>query len=185
MDKPNNDCYSSFSKLYLLLIFLVGLVGCGKEGKDNKINAEPVISTFYLIRHAEKDRSNPDNRDPELNQKGLDRAIRWAEVFDNIALDAIYSTNYERTTMTAAPTSVKKDIDVQFYDPGTIEIEAFLADNEGRQVLIVGHSNTTPDFVNKLLGQEKHQFMDDHDNSSLFIVNIVNGQATDIQLRMD
>jgi len=31
---------------------------------------DPVISTFYFIRHAEKDRSNPENLDPELNQEG-------------------------------------------------------------------------------------------------------------------
>ena len=35
----------------------------------------PVISTYYLIRHSEKDRSNPENPDPELNQKGLGRAM--------------------------------------------------------------------------------------------------------------
>ena len=91
--------------LIALAIILVGSVSC-KE--DTKIVEDPVISTFYFIRHAEKDRIDPDNPDPELNQDGLDRAIKWAEVFDPIAIDVIYSTNYERTSMTAAPTSVKK-----------------------------------------------------------------------------
>ena len=169
----------------LLAPFIVGLVGCKQDDKDIEINKEPVVSTFYLIRHSEKDRSDPNNPDPELEQKGLDRAIRWAEVFDHIALDAIYSTNYERTTMTAAPTSVKKDIDIAFYDPNSLDIEDFKLQNRGKQVLVVGHSNTTPNFTNSLLGIEKYEAMDDDDNASLFIVRIVDGQATDMRLKLD
>lgn len=150
-----------------------------------EITEDPVISTFYFIRHAEKDRTDPENTDPELNQDGLGRAIKWAEVFDPIELGAIYSTNYERTSMTAAPTSVKKDIPVTYYDPSNIDIEAFKNSNEGLNVLVVGHSNTTPDFVNKMLQVEKYDAMDDNDNSSLFIIRIIDGEATDIRLKMD
>ncbi len=150
-----------------------------------EITEDPVVSTFYFIRHAEKDRTDPENRDPELNQDGLGRAIKWAEVFDPIDLDVVYSTNYERTSMTAAPTSVKKDITIKYYDPGNVDIEAFKNSNERLNVLVVGHSNTTPEFVNKMLGMEKYSPMDDTDNSSLFIVRIIDGEATDIRLRMD
>lgn len=150
-----------------------------------EITEDPVISTFYFIRHAEKDRTDQENLDPELNQDGLNRAIKWAEVFDAIPLDVIYSTNYERTSMTAAPTSVKKNIDVKYYDPSSMDIEAFKAENEGLNVLVVGHSNTTPDFVNKMLNNQKYDSMDDHDNGSLFIVRVIDGEATDFRLRMD
>ncbi|MDC6363129.1 MULTISPECIES: histidine phosphatase family protein [Flavobacteriaceae] len=168
--------------LIALAIILVGSVSC-KE--DTKIVEDPVISTFYFIRHAEKDRTDPDNPDPELNQDGLDRAIKWAEVFDPIAIDVIYSTNYERTSMTAAPTSVKKNVDVKYYDPNNIDIEQFKSENEGLNVLVVGHSNTTPAFVNKMIEVEKYEPMDDTDNSSLFIVRIIDGVPTDFRLKMD
>lgn len=168
--------------LIALAIILVGSVSC-KE--DTKIVEDPVISTFYFIRHAEKDRIDPDNPDPELNQDGLDRAIKWAEVFDPIAIDVIYSTNYERTSMTAAPTSVKKNVDVKYYDPNNIDIEQFKSENEGLNVLVVGHSNTTPAFVNKMIEVEKYEPMDDTDNSSLFIVRIIDGVPTDFRLKMD
>ena len=174
-----------YRKSYLLCILLVGLLGCKQEGKDIEINKEPVTSTFYLIRHSEKDRSDLTNHDPELNQKGLDRAIRWAEVFDPVPLDAIYSTNYERTTMTAAPTSVKKNIDIGFYDPQSTNIEEFKSKNRGANVLIVGHSNTTPEFANKLLGEKIYEAMDDDDNSSLFIVRFIDDQVTHMRLSMD
>lgn len=160
-------------------------MSCNDSNKDMEIKKDPVISTFYFIRHAEKDRTDPENRDPELNQEGLGRAIKWAEVFDPIQMDAIYSTNYERTSMTAAPTSVKKNITIQYYDPSNVDIEAFKAENEGQNVLVVGHSNTTPEFVNNMLGFEKYEHIDDSDNSSLFIVRIIDGEATDIRLQMD
>ncbi|MEW2922292.1 phosphoglycerate mutase family protein [Muricauda sp. ANG21] len=170
------------TKLLIAFAIIIGSIGCKK---DTKIVEDPVVSTYYFIRHAEKDRTDPDNPDPELNQDGLDRAIRWAEVFDPIEIDVIYSTNYERTSMTAAPTSVKKNIDVKYYDPDTVDIEQFKAENEGLNVLVVGHSNTTPAFVNKVIGVEKYNAMDDDDNSSLFIVRIIDGVPTDIRLKMD
>ncbi|WP_298925706.1 phosphoglycerate mutase family protein [uncultured Allomuricauda sp.] len=168
-----------------ITIFIVGSISCNDSNKDMENTKEAVVSTFYFIRHAEKDRTDPENNDPELNQDGLGRAIHWAEVFDPIGLDVIYSTNYERTSMTAAPTSVKKDIDVQYYDPKSVDVEAFKASNEGLNVLVVGHSHSTPTFVNNMLGIEKYDYMDDRDNSSLFIVRIIDGVATDIRLKMD
>src|SRR5690606_26133438 len=153
--------------------------------KDTKYAEDTIISTFYFIRHAEKDRTDPENPDPELNQEGLNRAIRWAEIFDPIPLDVIYSTNYERTSMTAAPTSVKKHIDIKYYDPDSIEIEQFKLENEGNNVLVVGHSNTIPEFVNRMIEIQKYEDMDDSDNSSLFIVRIIDGIPTDIRLKMD
>ncbi|MBW8199394.1 SixA phosphatase family protein [Flagellimonas abyssi] len=168
--------------LIILAFIFFGIVSCKK---DTKIGEDPIISTFYFIRHAEKDRTDPENADPELNQDGLDRAIRWAEVFDAIPLDMVYSTNYERTSMTAAPTSVKKDIDITYYDPSTFDVEEFKLINEGKNVLVVGHSNTTPMLVNKVIGVEKYGPMDDSDNASLFIVRIIDGVPTDIRLKMD
>ena len=170
------------TSLFIAFALIIGSISCKK---DTKIVEDPVVSTYYFIRHAEKDRTDPDNPDPELNQDGLNRAIRWAEVFDPIDLDVIYSTNYERTSMTAAPTSVKKNIDVKYYDPDTLDIEQFKAENEGRNVLVVGHSNTTPEFVNKVINIEKYDAMEDDDNSSLFIVRIIDGVPTDIRLKMD
>ena len=167
--------------LIAIAILIIGSISCKKDTK----NVEPVISTFYFIRHAEKDRTDPENPDPELNQDGLDRAIRWAEVFDAIPMDAIYSTNYERTTMTAAPTSVKQNVDVQFYDPKSLDVEEFKLINEGKNVLVVGHSNTIPDFVNKMIGIEKYEQIDDTENSNLFIVRIIDGVPTDFRLKMD
>ena len=166
----------------ILGIALLFLSSCKEEPVDRVVTATQEVSTFYFIRHAEKDRTNPDNPDPELNQKGLGRAMHWAEILQPAVLDAIYTTDYERTAMTAAPAAVKQDITVQYYDPATLDIAQFKADNLGKNVLVVGHSNTTPELVNRMIGEEKYPAMDDTDNGSLFIVTVVGNQATATRL---
>ncbi len=169
----------SLLKSIFVSFLIVCFIGC--NDKTKKSESTPTVagvSTFYFIRHAEKDRSNMNENDPELNQDGLGRAMHWAEILKDVPLNAIYSTDYKRTTMTAAPISVKKDIDIQYYDPRIIDVNQFKLDNQNKNVLIVGHSNTTPDFVNMMIGEEKYQAMDDSDNGSLFIVQIANGVPT-------
>ncbi|WP_297793630.1 histidine phosphatase family protein [uncultured Eudoraea sp.] len=175
-------------KTIQLLIFalcVTAVISCKDDQKLSETQVEPTVSTYYFIRHAEKIRSNSEDIDPELNQKGLGRAMHWAEILNDINLDAIYSTDYERTTMTAAPTSVKQEITVQYYDPSDINIEQFKMNNLGKNVLVVGHSNSTPDFVNKMLGEEKYEAMDDYDNGSLFIVQISGQNITSSRLHFN
>lgn len=170
---------------FLKLILLTGFIflqSCKEEQPVTVIQEDTGVTTFYLIRHAEKDRSNPDDADPELNQKGLGRAMHWAEVLRDANIDAIYSTDYSRTSMTAAPTSVKNNIDVQYYDPRNLDLEQFKADNLNKNVLVVGHSNTTPQMVNMLLNEDKYEALDDSENGTLFIVKLVNEKATDSKL---
>ena len=165
--------------VYILLLSTFIFWGCKEDPKPAKgFYDESVVSTFYFIRHAEKDRSDPENDDPELNQQGLGRAMHWAEILDDIEINAVYTTDYERTTMTAAPISVKKDLTVQYYDPSSLNVEQFKADNLGNSVLVVGHSNSTPDLVNRMLGEERYEAMDDTDNGSLFIVQTFNDKVT-------
>lgn len=166
-------------------ICLLTLLSCQEEPKVTLEAASPEVTTFYLIRHAEKDRTNPEDPDPELNQKGLGRAMHWAEILDEVRIDAIYSTDFERTAMTAAPLAVKQDLTVQFYDPGTLDTGAFLAENLGKNVLVVGHSNSTPELVNRLIGEERFPSMDDQDNGSLFVVTLVGSHPSVTRLHFN
>lgn len=168
-------------KIFPFCIILF-LFSCNEEKPTEISGTNPDISTFYFIRHAEKDRTDPDDPDPELNQKGLGRAMHWAEILNEVDLDAIYSTNFNRTSMTAAPTSVKKNIDVQYYDPRILDLDQFKKDNLNKNVLVVGHSNTTPEFVNLMLGKDTYTQISDDENGTLFIVTIVNGVATSTRL---
>jgi broad specificity phosphatase PhoE len=174
----------TFARLIFVFFFL-GCLSCKEEQNVPSDASDTAISTYYFIRHAEKDQADPENIDPELTQKGLGRAMHWAEILNDVPLDAIYSTDFERTTMTAAPASVKKEITVTYYDFDDLDINQFKADNSGKNVLVVGHSNTTPEFVNKMLGVEKYNEMEDSDNGSLFIVQIVGTTATASRLKFN
>ena len=157
-------------KYFLLFAFAFSLLSACSSN-DN-------ITTYYLIRHAEKDRTDKTNRNPDLNENGLKRAENWAKHFKNIHLDAVYSTNYNRTQQTANPTAKSKNLEVLSYNPSKMYDSIFRINTEGKSVLVVGHSNTTPVFANKILGEKKYENMNDHDNASLYIVTISGDKKT-------
>ncbi|HQS07084.1 MAG TPA: phosphoglycerate mutase family protein, partial [Daejeonella sp.] len=61
----------------------------------------PAITTIYIVRHAEKDVSDPKNQDPELSSEGMERAEALADKLKEIKLDAAFATKYKRTSQTA------------------------------------------------------------------------------------
>ena len=135
-------------------------------------------SEFFLIRHAEKDRTDPNNKNPNLNEKGKLRALKWVEVFKNLEFDKIYSTNYYRTLETVMPISKKIKKQILIYSPSKINYDKFLLDNNNDKVLVVGHSNTIPGFVNGLIKQKLYDQIDDRNNSNLYIVKICNNSIS-------
>jgi 2,3-bisphosphoglycerate-dependent phosphoglycerate mutase len=135
-------------------------------------------TTYYLIRHAEKERTDTINKNPHLNKIGQERAKKWANYFENIDLEAVYSTKYERTMQTAKRSADSKGLEIQNYDAKNMYDAVFKKETKGKKVLIVGHSNTTPVFVNKILGEKKYKNMGDTDNASLYIVHIINNKKT-------
>ena len=129
-------------------------------------------STFYLIRHAEKVRTNKSDRDPALNEKGIIRALNWKEYFIDKDISKIYSTNYKRTIETVKPLQEAMGLATILYSPSSIDYKDFISSNKGEIVLVVGHSNTIPNFVNELINKEIYTQIDDLNNSNLYIVNL-------------
>lgn len=150
-------------KYFFLLIFTLCLLLSCSSGET---------TTYYLIRHAEKDRTDEMNGNPSLNFEGEQRAQKWSDYFADKQIDAVYSTKYFRTVETATPTAMTKKLKIQYYDPRNMYDSVFKAETIGKSVLVVGHSNTTPMFANKILGDKIYDNMDDRDNSSLYIVTI-------------
>lgn len=154
-------------KYFFLFVFVFSLISACTSDKT---------TTYYLIRHSEKDRTDQMNSNPHLNFEGEKRAQKWANYFEDIQIDAVYSTKYFRTMETATPTAMTKKLRIQYYDPSKMFDSIFQAETKGKSVLIVGHSNTTPVFANKILGEDKYQNMDDNDNATLFIVTVKGDQ---------
>lgn len=172
-----------------LIFLLLPLLFACNQGR-NSGNAQSAegeapsaeITTYYLIRHAEKDRSNPSVKDPDLNEEGRKRAQKWAEVFRDIDFDAIYSSDFKRTKETAKPIAKRKELKISIYDPHNAYTQEFRRQTEGKTVLLVGHSNTNPDFVNKVIGEQKYADIADDENGSLFIVQVLPDGSTSSQV---
>ena len=156
-------------KKFLLNVFVFALFSACTSDK---------VTRYYLIRHAEKDRTNTTNKNPNLNSDGLLRAKKWAKHFEKIELDAVYSTDYKRTQQTAAPTAKSKGLIIQSYNSSKMYDSNFKKNTRGKTVLVVGHSNTTPVFANTILGQKKYENMADNDNASVYIVTLFNDKKS-------
>lgn len=129
--------------------------------------------TYYIVRHAEKEQNgsgNMMNNDPALSEAGKVRAIVLKEQLQNKRIRHIYSTNTLRTKSTVQPLSDAISVPVEIYsstDSLVMELKKIKKGN----VLVVGHSNTVDDIVNKLCGETKIQAdLGDSQYDNLFIV---------------
>jgi 2,3-bisphosphoglycerate-dependent phosphoglycerate mutase len=139
-------------------------------------NGGPSVTTVILVRHGEK--AGPSG-DVPLSEAGQARAAELSRVLAGLKLDAIYTTPFERTRKTAAPTATKLGLQA-------VEIAAektYAADmaklihekHEGGTVLVVGHSNTTRDVILALGGNVPE--IKDSTYDDLFVVTLVDGAA--------
>ena len=159
--------------LIILLVTLFVLPSCAQKSEKKE-----EVSTYYLIRHADKDRSDKSNRNPELTEAGVKRAANWASHFKTVKFDMVYSTDYNRTKQTAMPTAIANNLELQFYNPSDMKIEEFMKKTKGKTVLVVGHSNTTPAFTNGLLGEKKYEDIDDNNYANLYVVTVTKDSKT-------
>lgn len=167
-------------KKYLLLIVFAFSTFAGFTQEKSE-----EVTTYYLIRHAEKNRADKDNKDPYLTIKGAERANHWAEVLSTANINMVFTTNYNRTKETAQPTANQNGLKLYMYDSSKMYDEGFKFNTKGKNVLIVGHSNTTNVFANKILGETKYGEIDDSNNSNLYIVTVSKNGATSVLLKID
>ena len=134
---------------------------------------------LYFIRHAEK---IDNSKNPDLSDLGKIRAEHWKTVFEVVSFDAIYVTDFKRTMQTALPIANSRNIIPKSYNPKTIDCKQFLKNNYGKTVLIVGHSNSTPEFVNKIINKNSYDIIADTLFGNLYIVTLHNKKVVSNQL---
>lgn len=129
-------------------------------------------TTLYLIRHAEKADSSPNT---DLSVEGKKRADEWAIYFKDAPIDMIYSTDYLRTKNTCSPTALSKGNEIILYSPKEMDLKKLITDNLGKTILITGHSNTIPKYINHLLEEEKYPEIPEMEFGNLYIIKVRNG----------
>jgi phosphohistidine phosphatase SixA len=101
-------------------------------------------STFYVVRHGEK---VDNSANPPLSALGKERAEDLKTELANKGITDIYSTNYLRTQNTAKPLADSKGLITKIYAASPADSMRVFIDKlkqmKGKNVLIVGHSNTT------------------------------------------
>ncbi len=129
------------------------------------------ITTIVLVRHAEKMK---DQEDPNLTEEGNSRAEKLKEILSTFSLNQIYSTDYNRTQQTAKPTSNAQEIEITSYNPRAINDfgNMLLQTQKGENILVVGHSNTTPQLLNFFMKETVVESISESDYGNLYIVNI-------------
>jgi broad specificity phosphatase PhoE len=150
----------------LLLLVSLTLFSCG--------------NTIYIVRHAEKapgeaGTSQMMATDPPLSDAGKVRAIQLRDKLKGKNIQYIFSTNTNRTTSTAKPLNeLRGKTRIEIYSSKKDSIDMFinrLTSIKKGNVLVVGHSNTVDDIVNRLCqNTEIPADLKDNEYDNLFIL---------------
>lgn len=109
----------------------------------------PKGPSYYVMRHLQK----AEGEDPPLSEAGRANARRLIGFFKADPPRVVYASTTRRAYETAEPVAKKLRIRIRRYDPGNTNglVARVLA--ERGPVLVVGHSNTVPEIVEKLGGE--------------------------------
>ena len=166
---------SSLISLASLLCLLLQVASC----TDKSLPATDATASYklYFTRHMEK--IPGDDHDPGLTSVGQRRADSLATFLADKSISAVYSTDYQRTRLTAGPTAKQENLVVTLYKPANLAVLIEKLQQNRQDVLIVGHSNTTPVGV-RLAGGEASN-IDEDEYGQLFEVTIgLSGAQTTI-----
>lgn len=132
---------------YILIAMAIWMTGCSSQ-------------RYYVVRHAEKLAMTKDSAgmmvsNPPLSEPGKVRSFVLRSELQNKKIAHIFSTNYTRTKSTAQPLSDTIGVPIVIYSPSRDSAASFDARLKALKgnVLVVGHSNTVDDIVNKLTGR--------------------------------
>lgn len=134
-------------------------------------SAQSEVTTFVLVRHAEK--ADDGTRDPDLSPEGKQRADKLAQLLSHQQVNVALSTDYKRTTQTVAPLVAKQGLTLVKYRTLTdAGLDSLALKHKGATVLIVGHSNSVPAMANHLLNEKKLNQFDESDYGNLLVISV-------------
>lgn len=154
-----------------------------EAAKRNQESASDVTQ-IYIIRHTEKTDDTAEN--PDLSLAGIERAKYWKKVLQHIEFDQVFTTDFKRNIQTAELISNDSSVKPELYYPMSFDVLKFINLIKGQKVLIVGHSNTIPDMVNRLIDETKYPPMSHENYNIMYVVNInKNGDTSSSMLHIE
>lgn len=109
--------------------------------------------------------------DPPLTADGERQAQALRNYLKGKKIGAVYSTNYVRTKATAKPAADAYNLPVNIYNVASSAalVDSLKAHNK-KNALLIGHSNTVDDLVNRFVEGAAVTDLPDNEYGSLFIV---------------
>ena len=172
--------------LLWLVTGLAATVGSAAAQAPTKVKtkAKPVVTTVYIVRHAEKDSaSNP--ADPTLSGPGQQRALALRQLLVRHSPAALFTTNTVRARATLAPLAATLKLEPQEYDPrrGRDLADRINKEYVGKSVVIVGHSNTVLSLIDDFGLVPPVDEIGENDYEYLFTVRLVQGVMPTVDVR--
>ncbi|MET3542942.1 broad specificity phosphatase PhoE [Pontibacter aydingkolensis] len=167
-----------------VLLLILGTAACrnmpsANEGAfavadplPNEVNTLP--TTVYLVRHAEKDISNPSDQDPGLTPDGEARAEALRAELEGQKIDALYATKYKRTQNTLKPMAAARNLEIKVYEAHDFNGigNKLKEQHAGKTVVVAGHSNTLLPLMEALGSKRPVSDISDSQYDYLFKVTI-------------
>lgn len=161
--------------IFVLFFLQLSFISCDKESDDE--------ATLIFVRHTE--RADDGTNDPPISQQGIDRAVNLYYVLrDNgYKVSAVYSTDWLRTRMTGQPTADSLGLTIELYDQEDPEefVNGMIKRHKGESAVIVGHFDSTPFFINLIVGKE--QITEPTEYGELFIVKTSEIGVAEVELK--
>lgn len=138
--------------LFIISSLILISSACNNQLKEDQ-SVKENTSSIFLVRHAEK--ADDGTKDPPLTAAGEARAQRLSLMLKNKNITQVFSSDYKRTRFTASPTAEMANTTVQLYDPRDPKGFAEMLEKlSGQNILVVGHSNSTPTLANTIMDDE-------------------------------
>lgn len=182
---PIRACLSAAAAACLVLAVLASggaAAGAAFEGAARTSAETPdgalagASATVYLVRHGE---TEGEGSGRALSAAGRARAEALAERLAGAGVEAIYTTDLRRTRETAAPLAARLGLAPRLYDPDDLAGFAAQLRRATGTLLVVGHSNTTPELV-ALLGGEPGAPIAEDEHDRLYRLELPLG-ATELE----
>ena len=135
--------------------------------------------TITLLRHSEK----LTGSDPSLSDTGQQRAQSLVNEFSSELVTHIFSSGYQRTEQTAAPIALARNLTVRRYDPRKLEEFAEQLLTLDGHIIVVGHSNTTPQLASYFADYPSANWSETEFNTYIVLKSVKGGfKATQKQM---
>ncbi|MFN0256191.1 SixA phosphatase family protein [Pedobacter ureilyticus] len=161
----------------LILLFVLAL------GLQQSLYAQKTLKV-WIVRHAEKDVSDPADKDPDLSPAGAERAEALKKELKGQKIDTIFATDYKRTKLTGFPLADITGISIKTYEPSkdTALVKSLKENAGGKKILIIGHSNTVLELIEAFGAKRPVPTISDNEYDYLFSLTV---KGDKVEVRTD